>query len=159
MIREKNKPEKWMFQAIKQAEKAYLLDEVPIGCVIVKNDLIIGLGYNQVEQLNDSTAHAEIIAITSAANYLGDWRLNECSLYVTKEPCIMCFGAIVNSRINHLYYGLQDLENGFSIKIKNNNLFNRHLKKIKHGILKNDCKYLIQDFFINKRKNNKKTCK
>ena len=152
MIKEMSKNEKWMLQALKQAEKAYLLDEVPIGCVIIKNDTIIGLGYNQVEQLHDSTAHAEIIAITSAANYLGDWRLNKCSLYVTKEPCVMCFGAILNSRINHLYYGLQDLENGFSVKIKNDKLFNNHLKNIKHGILKNDCKYLIQDFFINKRK-------
>ena len=152
MIKEISKNEKWMLQALKQAEKAYLFDEVPIGCVIIKNDTIIGLGYNQIEKLHDSTAHAEIIAITSAANHLGDWRLNKCSLYVTKEPCVMCFGAILNSRINHLYYGLQDLENGFSVKIKNDRLFNNHLKNIKHGILKNDCKYLIQDFFINKRK-------
>ena len=151
--------EKWMLEAIKQAKKAYSIDEVPIGSVIVKNDLVIGVGYNQVEQLKDATAHAEILAITSAANYLGNWRLNDCSIYITKEPCIMCFGAILNCRIDGLFYGFKDSNKGFSVKILEEYLFNDHLKKIKSGILKNDCKYLIQDFFINKRKNNKKTSK
>ena len=144
--------EKWMLKAIKQAEKAYSCDEVPIGCVIVREDVIIGQGYNQVEQLNDATAHAEMISITSAANYLGDWRLNDCSLYVTKEPCIMCFGAITNSRIKSLYYGIQDINNGFKIKIKDEYLLNNHLENIEYGIREKQCKHLIEDFFINKRK-------
>ena len=100
-----------------------------------------------------------MITITSAANYLGDWRLNDCSIYVTKEPCIMCFGAIINCRIKNLYYGMQDLNNGFNIKIKDQFLLNTHLENIKYGVLKDQCKYLIENFFINKRKNNEKTCK
>lgn len=151
--------ETWMFKAIKQAEKAFSCDEVPIGCVIVKDDFIIGQGYNQVESLNDATAHCEMIAITSAANYLGDWRLNDCSLYVTKEPCMMCFGAIVNSRIKNLYYGMQDLSKGYNIKIKDKYLFNTHLQSIKFDILEDQCRFLVEDFFINKRKKNKKTYK
>ena len=151
--------EKWMFKSIKQAEKAYAADEVPIGCVIVKDDLIIGQGFNQVEQLNDATAHAEMISITSAANYLDDWRLNDCSIYVTKEPCIMCFGAIVNSRIKNLYYGLEDLKNGFKIKVKDKYLLNNHLENIVSGIQQDQCKYLIEKFFKDKRKNNKETYK
>ena len=151
--------ETWMFKAIKQAEKAFSCDEVPIGCVIVKDDFIIGQGYNQVENLNDATAHCEMIAITSAANYLGDWRLNDCSLYVTKEPCIMCFGAIVNCRIKNLYYGMQDLSQGYNIKVKDEYLFNTHLKNTRFGILEDQCKFLVEDFFLNKRKKNKKTYK
>ena len=100
--------EKWMKQALNQAIKAYDNDEVPIGSIIVKNEVIIGRGFNQIESLNDCTAHSEIIAITSASNTINDWRLNDCSLYVTKEPCIMCFGAIVNSRIKNLYFGFSN---------------------------------------------------
>ena len=149
--------EMWMLKVIKQAEKAYASDEVPIGCVIVKDDLIIGQGYNQVEQLKDATAHCEMIAITSAANYLGDWRLNNCSIYVTKEPCVMCFGAIVNSRIKNLHFGLQDFKNGFKIKTNESSFINSHLENIDYGILENECRFLIEDFFVNKRKKNKKS--
>jgi len=151
--------ETWMLKAIKQAEKAYSHDEVPIGCVIVKNDFVIGQGYNQVENLNDATAHCEMIAITSATNYLGDWRLNDCSIYITKEPCIMCFGAITNSRIKNLYYGMQDLTKGYNVKIKDQYLLNTHLENTKFGILEDQCRFLVEDFFINKRKKNKKTYK
>tara|TARA_Y100000590_G_scaffold467263_1_gene645603 strand:+ start:430 stop:906 length:477 start_codon:yes stop_codon:yes gene_type:complete len=149
----------WMLKAIKQAEKAYSIDEVPVGCIIVRDNIIIGNGYNQSELLKDSTAHAEMIAITSAANNLGNWRLNDCSLYVTKEPCVMCFGAIVNSRIKNLYYGFEDFKNGFHVKVIDEYFFNTHLEKINHGILKDKCKSLIENFFKNKRKNNKKTYK
>ena len=100
----RSKDEAWMLEAFRQAEKAYSQDEVPVGCVIVYNDTVIGKGHNLVETLSDSTAHAEMISITSAANYLDDWRLIDCSLYVTKEPCLMCFGAILNSRVKNLYY-------------------------------------------------------
>ena len=144
--------EKWMFEAFRQAEKAYNTDEVPVGCVIVYNDLVIGKGYNLMEKLKDSTAHAEMISITSAANYLGDWRLSDCSLYVTKEPCLMCFGAILNSRINNLCYGVSDAKNGFKIKVVHKNYFLDHLEKIKSGILEKQCKHILTDFFRNKRK-------
>ena len=151
-----NKHEKWMVEAYRQAEKAYILDEVPVGCVIVQNDLVIGRGHNLVEKLHDSTAHAEMISITSAANFNNNWRLNNCSIYVTKEPCIMCFGAILHSRIKNLYYGIIDLDNGFKVKIKSHYLFNNHLKIIQSGILEKKCKHIIEDFFTKKRKNNKK---
>ena len=150
--------EKWMKQALNQAIKAYDNDEVPIGSIIVKNEVIIGRGFNQIESLNDCTAHSEIIAITSASNTINDWRLNDCSLYVTKEPCIMCFGAIVNSRIKNLYFGFSDKENGFREVIKKDKLFNaNHLELCESGILELDCKAIIKNFFIEKRKNNNKS--
>ena len=142
--------EKWMFSALSEAKKAEKMDEVPIGAIIVKNNAIIGRGFNQMESLKDSTAHAEIIAITSASNTIGDWRLNKCSLYVTKEPCLMCLGAILNSRIENLYYGMADKENGYitTNKFINNSV---HLKSIEGSILEFDSKKIIQDFFLNKR--------
>ena len=96
--------EDWMQRALRLASQAFNDDEVPIGCVIIHNNKIIGQGYNQCESLNDATAHAEMIAITAACSTLDDWRLNECSIYVTKEPCSMCAGAIINSRIGKLYF-------------------------------------------------------
>jgi tRNA(adenine34) deaminase len=104
--------EYWMLQALHEAEKAYEADEVPVGAVVVYEDRIIGRGYNQREQLNDPTAHAEIIAITAAANTLEDWRLNNCTLFVTKEPCPMCAGAIVNARLKMVIFGCYDEEAG-----------------------------------------------
>ena len=149
MIDNKQK-EKWMFSALIEAKKAEKMDEVPIGAIIVKDNAIIGRGFNQMESLKDSTAHAEVIAITSASNTIGDWRLNKCSLYVTKEPCLMCIGAILNSRIENLYYGMPDKENGYitTKKFINNSV---HLKSIEGSILEFDSKKIIQDFFLNKR--------
>ena len=92
-----------MKEAFKLSERAFSKDEVPIGAVVVLHDRIIGKGYNQVDSLGDPTAHAEILAITAAANTIGDWRLNNCTIYVTKEPCSMCAGAIVNSRLSVSY--------------------------------------------------------
>ena len=147
---------KWMKFALKEAEKALKMDEVPIGSVIVKDNKIIGRGYNQVEALVDSTAHAEIIAITSAANYLGDWRLNDCSIYITKEPCLMCYGAILNSRIVNVIYGFSDSDKGFRVRLnKELILYRTHLKNIEGNILHLDCKMLVEDFFKSKRKKNK----
>ena len=143
--------EKWMLHALKEARKAYKSDEVPIGSVIVKDNLIIGTGYNQMETLKDSTAHAEIIAITAASNRLGDWRLNSTSMYVTKEPCIMCIGAIINARIQNVFYGLPDIKTGFS-SIKNKlNVKMDHLNYVQGEILKDECQKIIQDFFLIKR--------
>jgi len=147
---------KWMKFALKEAEKALKMDEVPIGSVIVKDNKIIGRGYNQVESLVDSTAHAEIIAITSAANYLGDWRLNDCSIYITKEPCLMCYGAILNSRIVNVIYGFSDSDKGFRVRLnKELILYRTHLKNIEGNVLHLDCKMLVEDFFKSKRKKNK----
>ena len=146
-----NQNEKWMLYALKEAKKAYKNDEVPIGAIIVKDNTIIGTGYNQMETLKDSTAHAEIIAITAASNKLGDWRLNSTSLYVTKEPCIMCIGAIVNARIENIFYGLPNTEFGFN-SIKNSlNIKMHHVNNVKGKILKDECQKIIQDFFLKKR--------
>ena len=147
---DKTQKEKWMFSALGEAKKAEKIDEVPIGAIIIKDNSIIGRGFNQIESLKDSTAHAEIIAITSASNTIGDWRLNKCSIYVTKEPCIMCIGAILNSRIENLYFGVSDKENGYitTNKFINNSV---HLKSIEGNILEFDSKKIIQDFFLNKR--------
>ena len=146
-----NQNERWMLYALKEAKKACEIDEVPIGAIIVKDDMIIGTGYNQMETLKDSTAHAEIIAITAASNRLGDWRLNSASMYVTKEPCMMCIGAIINARIQNVFYGLPDIEFGFS-SIKNKlNIKMNHLNCVQGKILKDECQKIIQDFFLKKR--------
>jgi len=143
--------EKWMLYALKEAEKALKIDEVPIGAIIVNEDKIIGRGFNQVESLNDATAHAEIIAITSAANTSKNWRLNGCSIYVTKEPCFMCFGAILNSRIEKIYYGMADSDKGFKKFKERNNLSMSHLNQIEGNVLESESKKIIQDFFKKKR--------
>ena len=143
--------ERWMLYALKEADKALKLDEVPIGAIIVNKDKIIGRGFNQVESLNDATAHAEMIAITSAANTADDWRLNGCSIYVTKEPCVMCFGAILNARIEKLYYGMEDSDKGFKKFEEVNNLFISHLNYIEGNVLELESKKIIQDFFKKKR--------
>ena len=145
------KDEKWMLYALKEAEKAAKLDEVPIGSIIVNQDKIIGRGFNQVESLSDPTAHAEIIAITSAANTVEDWRLNGSSIYITKEPCVMCFGAIVNARIENIYFGMGDSDKGFNAYSKSTNFIIPHIKHIEGKILELDCKKIVQDFFKKKR--------
>tara|TARA_B100001173_G_scaffold304612_1_gene308872 strand:- start:545 stop:1012 length:468 start_codon:yes stop_codon:yes gene_type:complete len=147
--------DKWMQEAYRLAVKSYNCDEIPVGCVIVKDNQIIGKGHNEVEKLTDSTAHAEMIAITSASNHNNDWRLTNTSIYVTKEPCIMCYGAILNSRIENLYYGVEDPKLGFGVNIVSLNSLNIHLKNIQSGVLDEKCKSILKDFFINKRKNNK----
>ena len=103
---------RFMYSALQEAEKALVENEVPVGAVVIRNKKIIGRGYNQIEKLNDATAHAEIIAITAAANHLGNWRLEECSLFVTLEPCVMCTGAMLASRIKELYFGAYDSKFG-----------------------------------------------
>ena len=146
--------EKWMKYALLEAIKAFDSGEVPIGCIIVKNNKIIGKGYNQVETLSDATAHAEMIAITSASSTNEDWRLDECFLFVTKEPCAMCAGAILNSRVKAIIYGLPDKDSGACgsyYDICRDNKQN-NFPIIKGGVLKEDSRSLISEFFQNRRK-------
>ena len=145
----------WMKQALIQAQKAFEAEEIPIGAIVVHNGKIIGRGYNQREQLNDPTAHAEIIAITAAANTIGDWRLNNCSLYVTKEPCPMCAGAIINSRLEMVIFGTYDEETGCCGSLYQLCGDPRFKAKVavKGGILEKESLSLIQDFFKVRRDN------
>ena len=145
----------WMKQALIQAQKAFEAEEIPIGAIVVHKGKIIGRGYNQREQLNDPTAHAEIIAITAAANTIGDWRLNNCSLYVTKEPCPMCAGAIINSRLEMVIFGTYDEEAGCCGSLYQLCGDPRFKTKVavKGGILEKESLSLIQDFFKVRRDN------
>lgn len=143
-----------MSAALKEAEKAVEQNEVPIGAVIVHENKIIGRGFNRVENLNDATAHAEILAITSASNHLENWRLLNCDLYVTVEPCIMCVGAITLARIKNIYFGIFDPKFGACGSIYNivqENKMN-HKVKVYSGLLSEECKLLMQEFFKHKRK-------
>ncbi len=144
-----------MQEAIKEAEKAFDEDEVPVGAVIVHNRRIIARAHNQVERLRDPTAHAEMIAITQAASFLGSKWLNEAIAYVTIEPCSMCAGAFVLARIKEIVYGADDPKTGACgsvLNIVKNNKLN-HKIKIKSGILDSECGSYLSQFFKNKRKN------
>ena len=142
-----------MSEAFKLAEKGFSKNEVPVGAVIVCYDRIIGRGYNQCESLVDPTAHAEILSISAAANTLDDWRLNKCTIYVTKEPCVMCAGAIINSRINRLVFGAYDKKKGACGSVYQ--LCGEKLLEsntvVKGGILENKCSSILKDFFSSKR--------
>ena len=147
-------PEYYMSLALKEAQKALLEDETPIGCVIVKDDKVIARGHNKRETKNLVTSHAEIEAITKANKKLKSWRLVDCDLYVTVEPCIMCGGAIIQSRIKNVYYGAKDLKGGAfgsSINILEANNIN-HRPNIIGGILEEECAIIIKNYFKNKRK-------
>lgn len=140
-----------MQQALQQAQKAFNEGEVPIGAVVVINSKIIARGYNQVEKLNDATAHAEMIALTSAFNYLGSKYLPEATLYVTIEPCIMCAGAIYWCKLGRLVYGADDEKNGgLTNYTKDKTLLHPKTAIIK-GVLQQECAYLIKQFFQQKR--------
>ena len=143
-----------MQEALKEAQQAFQEEEVPVGAVIVHQGKIIARGHNQVERLKDPTAHAEIIAITSAANYLGTKWLLQASLYVTIEPCSMCAGALVLARIKNIYFGASDPKTGACgtvINIVNHKKLN-HRIKVTQGILQAECSSLLKDFFKKKRK-------
>ena len=135
--------------ALLQAQKAYEKDEIPVGAIVVKEGKVIGRGYNQREMLNDPTAHAEIIAITAAANTIEDWRLNDCMLYVTKEPCAMCAGAIINSRLKMVVFGCYDKEMGCcgSLYQLCGDTQLRNSTAVKGGIMEQECLSIIRDFF------------
>jgi len=138
--------EKYMQIALREAQKAFDEGEVPVGAIVVLNNKIIGKGYNQVEKLTDSTAHAEIIALTAAFNFLGSKYLPEATLYVTLEPCLMCSGALYWSKIGKIVYGADDEKNGYKKNTNPHNPF--HPKtEIVSGILKEECAQLMKDFF------------
>ncbi|WP_346780373.1 tRNA adenosine(34) deaminase TadA [Breznakia sp. PFB2-8] len=145
--------EKFMKEAIKEAKKAQLKDEVPIGAVIVKDDKVIARAHNLRESKQMSTAHAEILAIEKACKKLGTWRLNDCSLYVTLEPCAMCAGATILSRVDHVIYGAKDPKGGCiesCLQLYEQQGFN-HYPDVISGVLEDECSTLLSDFFKNKR--------
>lgn len=145
-----------MFAALQEAEKAYENGEVPVGSVIVYNNRIIARGHNQIELLRDPTAHSEMIAITSAANHLNNWRLDGCSIYVTLEPCIMCAGALIASRISELYFALHDPKSGACGSVYNiaeESKLN-HTIKVFSGIYAEESRSLLESFFKTVRKKN-----
>lgn len=147
----------FMKLALKEAKKAYLLDEVPIGAIIVKDNKIISRGHNLKENKKDPTFHAEIVAIRKACKKLKSWRLNGCKLYVTIEPCIMCAGAIYQSRIGEVIFGSFDLKGGaFGSNINLLDIQNiNHYPKIKSGIMEKECREIVKKYFKGKRKNEK----
>ena len=139
--------EYFMKMAFQEAVKALEKDEVPIGCIIVSNDRIIAKAHNLTETLNDVTAHAEMQAITSAANFLGGKYLQNCTLYVTLEPCVMCAGALAWSQISKVVIGARDEQRGFI----NKGLALHPKTQIVTGIMENECSAIVKDFFRNKR--------
>lgn len=142
--------EQYMQLALKEAQKAFDKDEVPVGAVIVMNDKIIARAHNQVELLNDSTAHAEILALTTAFNFLGSKYLPEATLYVTLEPCLMCSGALYWSKIGRIVYGADDEKNGYRKLAGKKNPF--HPKtELMGAVLKDECAKLMKDFFKARR--------
>ena len=145
--------EKLMREALRLALKARSADEVPVGAIVVRDGKVISRGYNQVELLKDATAHAEMLALTAAEAAVGDWRLTDCDLYVTKEPCPMCAGAIVHTRIRRVVFGCPDVRAGAAGTVMNllqNNALN-HRCDVTSGVLQNECASILQDFFRKKR--------
>jgi len=142
-----------MREALRQAQKAYAADEVPVGAVVVRESNIIARAHNQVELLKDATAHAEMLALTQAEEAVGDWRLNQCDLYVTKEPCAMCAGALVHTRIRRVIFGCTDPSAGAAGSVLN--LLQipglNHRCSVTSGILQNECGAILQDFFRKRR--------
>jgi len=143
----------FMGEAIRQALRAYEAEEVPVGVVVVREGRIIARAFNQVEMLRDATAHAEMLAITQAEECVGDWRLNDCTLYVTKEPCPMCAGAIVHARLGRVVFGASDLKAGAAGSVMNLLQFPtlNHRSEITSGVRAEECKNLLQTFFAEQR--------
>jgi tRNA(adenine34) deaminase len=144
----------FMREALRLAGKAYAADEVPVGAIVTRGGKIIARAHNQVELLKDATAHAEMLALTQAEAAVGDWRLTDCDLYVTKEPCVMCAGALVHARVRRVVFGCADDRAGAAGSILNvlqMPTFN-HQCDILSGVLQNDCAAILQDFFKKRRK-------
>jgi len=142
-----------MREALRQAQKAYDAEEVPVGAVVVRAGKIIARAYNQVELLKDATAHAEMLALTQAEAAVGDWRLTDCDLYVTKEPCPMCAGALVQTRIRRLVFGCTDPAAGAAGSVMN--LLQmptlNHRCDVASGVLQDECAAILQSFFRKRR--------
>lgn len=153
-MEEEKTHEYYMKQALKEAEKAYKKIEVPVGAIIVKNGKIIARAHNQKEEKKDTTRHAEILAIQKASKKLQSWRLIDCEMYITLEPCSMCAGAIINSRIKKIYIGANDEKTGAAGSVLN--LFNdykfNHKVEVEKGLLKKECEKILKDFFKELRK-------
>ena len=143
----------FMREALRLAARARERDEVPVGAVVVRAGKIIGRAYNQVELLKDATAHAEMLALTQAEAAVGDWRLVDCDLYVTKEPCVMCAGALIHVRIRRLVFGCADTRSGAAGSVMN--LLQmpalNYRCEITSGLLQDECATILQDFFRQKR--------
>lgn len=147
-------PEDYMEMALAEARQAELMDEVPIGAIVVYHGKVIGAGHNMRERFQNAAYHAELLAIMEACEYLGSWRLEECDLYVTLEPCMMCSGAIMNSRIRTLYYGAKNPKAGTVeslYHLLSDSRFN-HQVEIRSGIKENECQQLLKQFFKRVRK-------
>src|SRR6478609_3582390 len=143
----------FMSEALRMAVRAFQAEEVPIGAVVVRAGRIIARAYNQVELLKDATAHAEMLALTQAEAAVGDWRLNDCDLFVTKEPCAMCAGAVVHTRIRRVIFGCADPSAGAAgsmINLLQMQSFN-HRCEITSGVLQKECAAILQDFFRKRR--------
>ena len=152
--KEKDMNKEFMLRALKLAEKAKENTDVPVGAIVVKNGEIIGEGYNKREETSDPTAHAEVVAIRQAAERLGSWRLDGCQLYVTLEPCPMCAGAIINSRIDTVVFGAYDLKAGSASKESVVDLFSlpyNHRPQVYGGICERECAEILTEFFKEKR--------
>ena len=145
--------DRFLRQALREAQRAFEAGEVPVGAVVVQGVKVIGRGHNQREALHDPTAHAEILALTAAANHLEDWRLTGCTLYVTKEPCAMCAGALVNSRLDRVVFGAWDEQAGCCgslYQLCRDPRFN-HQVEVTGGVLEAECQALLQEFFASRR--------
>ena len=147
----------FMGEALRQAAKAYERGEVPVGAVIVREGRIIARAFNQVEALKDATAHAEMLALTQAENSVGDWRLTDCTLYVTKEPCPMCAGAVVHTRLARVVFGASDPKGGAAGGALNLLQFPslNHRCEITSGVRLQECRALLQSFFAEQRRSAK----
>jgi tRNA(adenine34) deaminase len=145
--------EYFMREALRQAQKAYDADEVPVGAVVIREGKIIARAYNQVELLKDATAHAEMLALTQAEAAVGDWRLTDCDLYVTKEPCAMCAGALVHTRIRRVIFGCTDPSAGAAGSVMNLVQMPtlNHQCEIASGVLQDECAAILQNFFRKRR--------
>ncbi len=143
----------FMGEALRQATHAYAAEEVPVGCVIVRGHRIIARAFNQVELLKDATAHAEMLAISQAQAATGDWRLADCTLFVTKEPCPMCAGAIIHVRCSRVVFGLSDPKGGAAGGAMNILQFPtlNHRSEITAGVREEECRHLIKSFFLERR--------
>ena len=143
----------YMNIAYKEAQKAFKEDEVPIGCVIVKDDKVIAKAHNKKEHRNCALFHAEVECIRKACRKLNNWNLKGCEIYVTLEPCLMCTGALINSRIDKIIFGCRDPKGG--ALVSNINIYNvkniNHYPQIEEGLLKEECSQILKDFFRNKR--------